>query len=218
MEAAATVIIETEAAWGEGEMMGALMMDVKGAFPTVNRQCLIKKMREMGIDEDLTGWTSSFMTNREAVIEINGENGEPIQTDTGLPQGSPTSPILFLIYIADLGKEVEEAHQGTIGLSFVDDVTWLVRGKTADQVARKLERCATTTLGWAQRNAVTFETEKTEAILFTRKRNRMREVRQNIKVGTHSVKFSREAVRWLGVWLDAKLTLKHHHQTWTTKA
>jgi ribonuclease HI len=218
MEAAATVIIETEAAWREGEMMGALMMDVKGAFPTVNRQCLIKKMREMGIDEDLAGWTSSFMTNREAVIEVNGENGEPIQTDTGLPQGSPTSPILFLIYIADLGKEVEEAHQGTIGLSFVDDVTWLVRGKTADQVARKLERCATMTLGWAQRNAVTFETEKTEAILFTRKRNLMREVRQNIKVGTHSVKFSREAVRWLGVWLDAKLTLKHHHQTWTTKA
>ena len=37
MEAAATLIIETEAAWQEGSMSRALMMDVKGAFPTVNR-------------------------------------------------------------------------------------------------------------------------------------------------------------------------------------
>ena len=123
MEAAATLIIETEAAWQEGSMTGALMMDVKGAFPTVNRQCLMKKMRTIGIDEDLVGWTSSFMTDRQAVIDINGELGTPIRTDTGLPQGSPTSPILFLIYIADLGKEVEDKCQGTIGLSFVDDVT-----------------------------------------------------------------------------------------------
>ena len=69
-----------------------------------------------------------------------------------------------------------------------------MKGQNASQVARKLERCADVTLKWAERNAVVFETDKTEAILFTKKRNRHREIRTVIRVGPNKVRFSRQAI------------------------
>jgi hypothetical protein len=33
----------------------ALMMDVKSAFPSVAKECLVKKMREMRFDKNLVG-------------------------------------------------------------------------------------------------------------------------------------------------------------------
>lgn len=52
----------------------------------------------------------------------------------------------------------------------MDGVTWLVEGLDVRDVVRKLEQCASASLEWAQDNAVRFETAKTEAILFSRRR------------------------------------------------
>jgi hypothetical protein len=113
IDAAGVLVATVDEAWEQGDIAAALMMDVKGAFPTVNCECLVHKMRLAKMDENLIQWTASFMANPKVEIIMNGENGEAIETNTGLPQGSPVSPVLFLIYIADLaaliGKEVDTA-------------------------------------------------------------------------------------------------------------
>ena len=42
---------------------------------------------------------------------------------TGLPQGSSISPVLFVIYIADIYQAVEPQVEDCRGISFVDDIT-----------------------------------------------------------------------------------------------
>jgi len=37
--------------------------------------------------------------------------------------------------------------------------------------------------------------------------------RATVAVGTYSVPFNKQATRWLGIWLDAQLSLKEHHAT-----
>ena len=80
-------------------------------------------MRERGIDECLVRWTDSFMGNRRVVMSVDGQDSEPMSVTTGLPQGSPISPVLFAIYIADIHQAVEDRVKGCRGISFVDDVT-----------------------------------------------------------------------------------------------
>jgi hypothetical protein len=170
MDAAAVLVAAVQDVWEKKRVATALMMDVKGAFPTVNRACLLHKMRVAHLDENLVEWVDSFMSDRLVEITIAGEAGEAIATNTGLPQGSVVSPILFLIYIADLAALMETQVPDTIGLSFVDDVTWVVDGTNVAEVTTKLTRCASACLSWAASIAVHFEAEKTEAILFSKRR------------------------------------------------
>ena len=71
-----------------------LLMDVKGAFPHVAKGNLIKRMEEMGFEADLVKWVESFMEERKVVMSMDGREGDSMEVETGVPQGSPVSPIL----------------------------------------------------------------------------------------------------------------------------
>jgi hypothetical protein len=54
-----------------------------------------------------------------------------------------------VIYTADIHQEVEDAVEGTSGLSFVNDVTWLVEAPTIPQLMEKIEECVRLYQAWA---------------------------------------------------------------------
>jgi hypothetical protein len=47
-------------------------------------------------------WVGSFISNRTTTLCLPGYNTDAFPTHTGVPQGSPLSPILFLFYNANL--------------------------------------------------------------------------------------------------------------------
>ena len=59
-------------------------------------------------------------------------------------------------------------------------------------MVQKLERCAAASMGWAEGNVVRFETSKTGAILFSRRRAHRR-CQAPIQVGEQTVRFAPEA-------------------------
>lgn len=217
IDAVARLIVTVEEAWKKNLVVGALFMDIKGAFPTTNVDVLVAKLRHYQVPENMIRWVQSFMGERQVSVEINGEAGNEISYTSGLPQGSPVSPILFNVLVSDLEDWVlEDIKSGVNGLSFLDDVAWIAVGTTVDEVKTKLELCAKSTIEWGKENAVVFEPEKSEAIIFTRKNNIKAE--GSIIVDGHPVTFSTEPVRWLGVLLDRQLRLHKHHRTWHSKA
>ena len=87
------------------------------------------------------------------------------------------------------------------------------------EYTQRLERCAEGAESWAKENACQFDIEKTEAMLFTCKRNNKEpKMKARVRVGNHKVRYNKEATRWLGMWLDDMLTLNDHTKKTLAKA
>ena len=152
-------------------MSGALFMDVKSAFNNVSKVHLGKRMEALGVEPDLIRWTGSFMSDCQVKLVLNGKVGEAEPLDTGIAQGSPAAPILFVTYLSGIFDEVEVVVPGVRGLSFVDDISWWAEGRDDEVVAANLAAAATAAFKWAVENGVAFDHSKTEAALFHRKRS-----------------------------------------------
>jgi hypothetical protein len=97
----------------------------------------------------------------------------------------------------------------------VDDVGWVATRNEVNHVVRKLAACARLSIDWAESRELEFDSGKAEAALFTRSRGHKKhlcpKLTAMIGVGNGFVRFNREATWWLGVWMDAHLTFKEHH-------
>lgn len=62
------------------------------------------------------------MCDRRVSLIINGHETAMKATNSGIPEGSPVSPISFAIYISGVFEEVE-TETGAVGISFVDDLS-----------------------------------------------------------------------------------------------
>jgi 2-phospho-L-lactate transferase/gluconeogenesis factor (CofD/UPF0052 family) len=93
-----------------------------------------------------------------------------------VPQGSPVSSILFNIYLSGIFDKIEEHNPEIITLSFADDIAFLAPGKTVKDIQDALTNAGEQAIAWGLLNNVKFDIEKTEAILFTKKRK----IRQNL--------------------------------------
>lgn len=98
-------------------------MDVKGAFNHVSKGQLIARMMKMGVDRDLIKWTKSFLTDCKVQLVIDGHENLEQSIETGIPQGSLVSPILFLIYISGVFDEVAEVVPDIISFNHLL-ITW----------------------------------------------------------------------------------------------
>jgi hypothetical protein len=161
------------------------------------------------------------MEERKVIMSMDGKEGDSMEVETGVLQGSPVSPVLFFIYLSGLFGRVEEKEKecGSEGISVVDDMAWVVEGEDVGECTQRSEGCAREAQIWATENACRFDIEKTEAILFTQKRNNMEtKMQAKIRVGNHEVQYNQEATRWLGVWLYSMLTLNDHTKKIFAKA
>lgn len=213
IDAAAIMVNNVHKIWGEKKITASLLMDVKGAFNYVSRVKLARQMRQLRIDNDLIGWTQSFLTDRRVEIVIDGHINPEKVVETGIPQGSPVSPILFLIYISGVFEAVKEKVPEIISLSFMDDLGFLASGNSIQEVASSLEKTGETVLRWGLSNAVTYDIAKTEVILFLQTRSkRFKDEISAIRLtfGEQEVRFNNKATRWLGIWLDSALTFSTH--------
>ena len=95
-------------------------------------------MKELNIPRYLIQWTNSFLIERKAQLVIDGYTCPIREISTGVPQGSPVSPILFIIYLSGIFDNIESEVPGLKTLSFADDIAILATGKTIEEIQSSL--------------------------------------------------------------------------------
>lgn len=124
----------------------------------------------------------------------------------GLPQGSPLSPILYIIYNSSLLLPDDispDANQISIG--FIDDVTHLVADREVNTNISRLESIGAQSLEWGRTHGAIFDERKAQLMHFTHKHHD----NPSLTFGSFTLQ-PQDATRWLGLWLDPKLTFNVH--------
>src|SRR5947209_3301571 len=66
-------------------------IDVKGAFDTLYKECLLQTMRKMKLDQKMVRWVESFLSDHRASLSLNKDSEKMSPIETGIPQESPVS-------------------------------------------------------------------------------------------------------------------------------
>ena len=84
----------------------AVARDISKAFDRVWHAGLLHKTKSYGISGQIFGLISSFLSNRQLQVVLEGKSSQEYPVNAGYPQGSILGPALFLLYINDLPDEV----------------------------------------------------------------------------------------------------------------
>ena len=136
------------------------------------------------------------MSDRTTTIVVAEAESEEFRV-TGVPQGSPLSPILYLFYTAELLEANNNLNDRLSTSAFVDDTTLLAYGRTTEGNCRTLSQAHERCLDWANRYGATFSPDKYDLIHLADKPKKFN-MQATIQL-ENTVKRSETAVRVLKV-------------------
>ncbi|CAG7561948.1 unnamed protein product [Fusarium equiseti] len=95
-------IIHTAWCFDGDKVVTILSLDMSAAFDNVLRSRLLKGMARIGLPSWIIETVASFLSCRDAKMRMPGIESDEFEMNTGIPQGSPMSSILFYIFAAPL--------------------------------------------------------------------------------------------------------------------
>ena len=121
----------------------------------------MKTLKGMGISGKLGIWIHAFLTNRKQAVVVNGTKSMPADVKSGVPQGSVFGPLLFLVLIGDIDREVATAFVS----SFADD-TRAANGISTNADVCDLQVDLDAIYHWADDNNMEFNNTKFECLRY----------------------------------------------------
>ena len=136
-------------------------LDLSAAFDLVNLDLLLKRLRIMGIPNDLISLLDIWLRNRFSYVEANGRNSEIRENDIGTIQGSILGPILYALFIRPLYELVKLT-------TFADDNYLVETGHCKREVLKALELKLNKIVKWLRDSGLKVNQSKTELCVFHR--------------------------------------------------
>ena len=145
-----------------GLVTGAVFLDLKKAFDTVNHELLLSKLKSVGLDTSTVGWFESYLCNREQVVLVNNCFSDSRPISIGVPQRSILGPLLFLVYVNDFQHCIEHCKI----ILYADDTLVYVSGKTVNEIEAFLNEDLKSVADRLSSNLLTLNCEKSKFLLF----------------------------------------------------
>ena len=181
-----------------------VFIDLEKAFDTVNHDILVKKLEFYGIRGICNQWFSSYLSNRQQRVKLDGKKSSFLNITCGVPQGSILGPLLFLTYINDMKNSVKHS----ILHHFADDTNLLCSDTDEKKLKKKMNEDLSLIYTWLCANRLSLNVDKTEFIVFIPPRKKTIN-RFTLKLNRITL-YESTKIKYLGLILDKTLSWKHH--------
>ena len=185
----------------EGCNVETIYLDFSKAFDKVDHHILLKKIENVGIQGKTLDWIKSFLTNRQQQVRVGNSLSDKVWVKSGVPQGSVLGPLLFLIMMLDINKNIQHSQLS----SYADD-TRLWRKIINESDKDLLEQDLKILYTWAEINNAKFNGKKFEG---------MANIMNNVTIGQYMSPDNlpiemKETIKDLGVNISADLSFTEH--------
>ena len=197
-----------------GNIVVGVALDVAKAFPSVRADVLDADLRKGGVPAAARRFIMSFMSGRTCKLVLEGVSTDALEWRSGLPQGSPLSPALFLTYNSALLRACRSAS--TMATGWIDDINLLGWGKSVSEAVNSINSRVPELEEWSRTHASAFEPTKTTAVVFRTRRTVVGAAPPVVLCGVE-VEWADELVM-LGTRLDAGLSFDAHVRACATRA
>jgi hypothetical protein len=123
---------------------------------------LIHKMNFYGIKGPLIKWFENYLYQRKQKVINRATSSTVCEVSAGVPQGSVLEPLLFLIYINDIGEKLL-----SLSRLFAGDTSFGYSSQNVVEIENVInyDLCELNT--WSTKWLMPFNSDKTEIMLFS---------------------------------------------------
>ena len=231
VDAALTFTHDIEAARNHSLVTTSLTLDIKGFFDYVNHDKLTTIMCRKRIPLPMVKWVNSFLSNREAAICLDGRTSDSRPVENGIPQGSPISPALSILYASPVYEEFQSrlatryVHRAppsakltpTSLVGYIDDVNTYVSSTSLQENVTALRADFITIQRILAGLGFLINFTKCELTHFTRQHNATFPDISLPGPDGDIIVSHRGTMKWLGITFDSKLLFNDHVKAATNK-
>ena len=208
-----------------GEMAGAMMLDLSAAFDMVDHKILLEKLKLLGMESRTVMWMKSYLTGRSQSVCIDGCLSLALPIVCGVPQGSVLGPLLYILFTNDLPDIIHSNHEQLLSykqpsthcepcgnlVNYVDDATYTFSHRDPHTLSTMLSDKYMVIEHYMQSNRLVINSEKTHLVVMgTRKQKEARDTVQ-LKAGSHAINPT-ETETLLGCNINQNLKWQTHIQ------
>ena len=99
-----------------------MVIDLSKAFDSIDHSLLIAKLFAYGFDKISLQWFTNYLSNRQQCVVLDHSYSDWATVMRGVPQGSVSGPLLFIMYMNDLPTVLQHSYMNL----FADDTALYV--------------------------------------------------------------------------------------------
>ena len=193
---------EIEDGFQEKKQTTIVWVDLEKAFDKVWKEGLILKLLNNNISHRMLNWITNYLTNRKAVVNMQGKRSKTAILQNGVPQGGVLSPTLFLLFINDLKQYIPRKVNSSL---YADDLALISTEEYTGTSKFRLQDALNNLSSWSKEWGMTINSKKTTYSIFS-----LSTKHQSIKLTLDKATLEKnDNPTYLGVTFDPRLTWKN---------